>query len=317
MALSTVTIQDTMNWAKRMSFNRLSAIGNSLEPALTSAQIVMATILGPPFSYWWNNKELTFTCNTVPVVSSAITNVAVTASEVTLTVANTFHAGDLVLVSGLVTATWLNGQLLTLDTANATTVTAPVNNKVTYASTPDTVGVLTATTTQDYAIAAPLFSHIEHASVLDVTKTPSKWWELAVKDNLSLDSIPARPSFISPHTEDGNGNITFRVMPAPSANYPVAVHVQLAPPIITSVNQTWAPLPDYMRYIYSWGFLALIWAFSDDARFAMANQKFTSGLLARAEGITEQERNIFLNNWSSLTGQQNMQTQQGIQARVV
>jgi hypothetical protein len=59
----------------------------------------------------------------------------------------------------------------------------------------------------------------------------------------------------------------------------------------------------------------LIWAFSDDARFGMANQKFTSGLLARAEGITEEERNVWLNNWNNLTGQQTMQTQQGIQAR--
>jgi hypothetical protein len=300
-----------------MSFNRSPVIGNSLEPALTSANMVMQTILGPPFSYWWNNKELTFACNTTPTVSSAITNVVVTASEVTITVANTFHAGDIVLVSGLVTATWLNGQLLTLDTANATTVTAPVNNKVTYASTPDTVGVLTAQTTQDYAIAAPSFSHIEHASVLDTTKTPSKWWALQVKDNLGLDSTLARPSFISPHTEDGNGTVTFRVMPAPAANYPVGVHVQLAAPLITSINQTWSPMPDYMRYIYSWGFLALIWAFADDSRFQIANQKFTAGLLARAEGITEEERNIFMNNWEALTGQQQMKTQQGTQARGV
>jgi hypothetical protein len=47
----------------------------------------------------------------------------------------------------------------------------------------------------------------------------------------------------------------------------------------------------------------------------MANQKFTSGLLARAEGISEEERNVWLNNWNNLTGQQNMQAQQGIQAR--
>jgi hypothetical protein len=72
-----------------------------------------------------------------------------------------------------------------------------------------------------------------------------------------------------------------------------------------------------MQYVYSWGFLALIWAFSDDARFGMANQKFTSGLLARAEGITSEEREIFLNAWNNLTGQQQMTTQQGIQSRAV
>lgn len=306
-----------MEWSKKLSFNRLSAISTNLEPALTNANIVMQTILGPPFTWWWNNKELTFACNTTPLVSSAISNVAVTNGEVTLTVSNSFAAGAVVLVSGLVTATWLNGQLLTLDTATSTQVTAPVNNMTTYASTPDTLGILTAQTTQDYTLGAPTFSHIEHASVLDISRTPSKWVELAVKDNLAFDSITARPSFISPHTEDGNGNVTFRVMPAPAANYPVAVHVQLAAPLLTSINQTWSPMPDYMRYIYSWGFLALTWAFADDGRFGMANQKFTAGLLARAEGITDQERNIFLNNWNDFTGHQQMEKQQGMQARSV
>ena len=317
MALSTVTISDTMEYCKKLSFNRLSAIGNNLEPALTAAQSVMDVILGPPLSWWWNNQELAFTCNTTPLVSSAITNVSVTAGELTLTVNNSFAAGALVLVSGLVTATWLNGQLLVLDTANATTVTAPINTMTTYVSAPDTAGVLTAQTTQDYTIATPNFSHIEHASILDTSRTPSKWWELKIQNNLALDSTLARPAFIGPHVEDGNGNVTFRVMPAPVGNYPVSIHVQLAPPRITSINQTWAPIPDFMQSIYTWGFLALIWAFADDSRFQIANQKFTSGLLARAEGITDEERNIFLNNWSELTGHQNAERQQGMQARQI
>src|ERR1039458_3082156 len=155
MALSTVKIGTTIEYCKKLSFNRNPVIGNNLEPALTAAQSVMDVILGPPMSWWWNNQELAFTCNTTSKVSSAITNVSVTASEVTLTVANTFNAGDLVLVSGLVTATWLNGQLLVLDSANATTITAPVTVMTTYASTPDSVGVVTAQTTQDYTIATP------------------------------------------------------------------------------------------------------------------------------------------------------------------
>jgi hypothetical protein len=76
-------------------------------------------------------------------------------------------------------------------------------------------------------------------------------------------------------------------------------------------------MPDFMQYIYSWGFLALIWMFADDNRFQIANQKFTAGLLARAEGLTEAERNIFLNNWSELTGSQQQKIQQGNQARGV
>jgi hypothetical protein len=314
MAISTVTISQTMEWAKKLSFNRLSAVGNNLEPALTSAQMVMDVILAPPFEFWWNTQELSFT--TSPIANSApITNVSVTAGIATITTANTFALGNLVIPSAVANATFLNGQLLIVLTATATQITAAVYTQ-TYASHPDT-GTITNGTTQDYTIAAPAFSHVQHASVLDVTRTPPNWVELKVQNDLALDSRNARPTFVGPEVEDGGGNVTFRVMPSPNGAYPVSVHVQLAAPRITSINQTWAPMPDFMQYIYSWGFLALIWAFADDARFQIANSKFTAGLLARAEGLTEEEKNIFLNNWNAVLGMGPQKSAQGMQARGV
>ena len=44
----------TIEWAKKLNFGRRSAIGNFLEPAFTSANVVMQTVLGPPFSWYWN-----------------------------------------------------------------------------------------------------------------------------------------------------------------------------------------------------------------------------------------------------------------------
>ena len=307
-----------MNWAKKMTFNRLSAIGNSLEPALTSAQLVMQTILSPPFDYWWNSQEVSFTTSPNPVTAVISGNISITNGVITIPAVNTFALGQLILIGGLTGATaFLNGQLLVNLVASPTQVTSEIN----YANLAPTAAtgtpLLTAGTTQDYTVSVPNFSHIEHASVLDVTKIPNKWIELKVQNDLALDSIQARPTFVGPHVEDGDGNVSFRVMPAPSAAYPVAIHVQLVPPRVTSINQTWAPIPDFMQYVYSWGFLALIWAFSDDARFQMANQKFTSGLLSRAEGISAEERDVWLNNWNNLTGRQQMETQQGIQARQV
>ena len=79
MAISTVTVADTMEWAKRLSWNRNSGIGNALQPALDNANMVMQTILSPPFEWWWNNQEVSFTCATAPA-SSTITNVAVTSN---------------------------------------------------------------------------------------------------------------------------------------------------------------------------------------------------------------------------------------------
>lgn len=315
MAICTKTIQDTINWAKRFTFNRNPVIGNSLEPALTSAQMVKQTILGPPFEWWWNNEELVFTCN--PVANSATsTAVSITSGVVTVTATNTFAVGQLVLPKNLVTLTGLNGLLLEVATASSTQFTAAVP---TLGNGSDTVGVFTNITTQDYTIATPEFSHIEHASVLDLDSTgkPTKWYELTVKNNLSLETSAARPEFLSPHTEDGAGNTTFRLSSAPDKKYPVAIHVQLAAstsPI--GVNSTWAPIPDFMQYIYNWGFVALMQQFSDDPqRAAYANNKFTAALLARADGLTDEQKNIFLNNWEELRMGAGAMKQQGIAAR--
>jgi hypothetical protein len=312
MAITTKTVGDTINWAKRLSFERNPVIGNSLEPALTSANMVLQTILSPPLSWWWNNLEIGFTCSPTAVVATS-TVVSISSGVVTVTAPNTFSIGSPVLPSGLATLTALNGQLLVVLTATSSQFTASVP---TLSNGSDTAGTFTALSTQDYTVAVPNFSHIEHASILDISATgaPVKWWELTVKNNLSLESSKNRPQFIGPHVEDANGNVTFRMASAPDKAYPVSLHIQLAAPQITSINQTWAPLPDFMEYIYEWGFMALMWQFADDPRAADANNKFKAGILARAEGLTEEERNIFLNNWEALY--MNPQTKQmGTQAR--
>lgn len=314
MALTTKTIQDTINWAKRLSFERNPVIGNSLEPALTSANMVIQTILAPPMDWWWNNLELGFTCNPTPSVATS-TVVSISGGVLTVTAANTFAIGQPVLPSALATLTELNGQFLVIATATPTGFTALVPR---LQDGSDTAGTFTSLSTQDYTLAVPNFSHIEHASVMDINATgaPLKWWELTVKNNLSLESSKNRPEFIGPHVEDASGNVTFRLTSAPDKAYPVSLHVQLTAPPITSINQTWAPLPDFMEYIYEWGFMALMWQFADDPRATDANNKFKAGILARAEGLTEEERNIFLNNWEALY--QNPQAKQmGTQARAM
>jgi hypothetical protein len=272
----------------------------------------MQVILGPPFEWWWNNEELVFTCNPVPN-SATSTVVSIVSGTITVTAANTFSTGDLVLPKGFVTLTSLNGLLLEVVTATASTFTAAVN----LPNGTDTAGTFTNITTQDYPVATPEFSHIEHASVLDIDATgkPLKWYELTVKNMLSLETSANRPEFISPHTENGQGVTVFRVTSAPDKKYPISIHIQKAAPTVTSINQTWAPIPDFMQYIYTWGFMALIWQFADDPRATYANNKFVAGILARSEGLDDEQKNIFLNNWDEMRMSFGPMKQQGIAAR--
>lgn len=310
MALSTIKISDTMEWTKRLTFGRNSGLGNALEPALSNANIVLQTILGPPFSWWWNNEDLVFTCSPT-LATAAITNIAITSNVLTITAANTFSVGQEIIPSAINVATFLNGKILQVLTANATTITANFVH-IDYVSAANT-GTLTAATTQDYTVASPEFSHIDYASVQDISKTPAKWMPLNVRNTLSLGTETGRPADINPQSQDTAGNMTFRMLPAPDKAYPVLINIMKVAPQKTSLNDTWAPLPDFMQYIFSYGFLALTYMFTDDSRVGFANAKFTAGLLARADGLTEEERNIFLANWDALTGQ--AAHQQGMQAR--
>ena len=333
MAVSNIKISDTINWAKRLNFNHNPVIGNSLEPALTSANIVIQTILGPPFEWWWNSEDLTFTTSpTAPVATSTSSTISAT-GVLTVTASNSFGVGASVLVAAFTGALApLNGQLVAVTGVIGTfpnytgfTAQVPFNTLG-----PDTSsGTFTSLTTQDYVVAPPAgynaiggatqgwFSHIEHGSVYDVSSTTPRWVELTTKNNLSLDSATGRSTFISPESEDTNGNVTFRVMPSPDEAYPISLHVMLTPPQITSVNQTWAPLPDYLQNVYSLGFLGWMLAFNDDPRAPMYNSQFKAALLARQDGLTAEERDVFLNNWDMLTSRQQMNAQQGTQARGV
>jgi hypothetical protein len=56
---STITVQSTITWS--LSFlEQQPVLINGLEPAIGSANLVLQTILGPPFTWPWNRRILTF-----------------------------------------------------------------------------------------------------------------------------------------------------------------------------------------------------------------------------------------------------------------
>lgn len=180
--------------------------------------------------------------------------------------------------------------------------------------------VITFNTTigqQDYSQATS-FGWIENASVQDTTVTPNKWYQMKPQIDLALDTSLARPQFISGQLDDGNGNITFRLMPVPDKVYPISITVQQKATLFSSLNATWSPIPDEFSHIYQTGLLALMFMYADDPRFGTMNQKFVAHLLGASQGLSDTERNIFLNNWMAITGQpvlNQMNMQQGSNVR--
>ena len=175
----------------------------------------------------------------------------------------------------------------------------------------------TAAGTQDYTQPCN-FGYIENASVQDTSASANGWIELSPKIDLALNTSQSRPEFISGQLDDGNGNITFRFMPTPDKIYPASITLQQKPALFTSLNQTWAPIPDEFSFIYQVGLLSYIYEFADDPRSASKRQQFVSHLLGASEGLTATQVNIFLSNYQNLSlaqPEKGVQMSQGNQAR--
>ncbi len=307
---NTITLGGSINWSKAYNGYKPLTVGTASEPAVSSANIIIQTVLGPPFSWNWNRSSATLTTvagtqdyataaasfgfiekASYKIPSAPITNTSLTAGVATYTANNSFKTGDLVTVTGLANSPLVyNVTNQAIATATATTFTVLINN-ANIGSGADTGTAIVGTTTE-------------------ITGTVTV---------LGTGSELGSPNRISPQVDDNAGNITFRLMPAPDRVYTVEVIFQKRiPALVAATTDTWAPIPDHYSYIYQWGFLALMLAYNQDMRWTQANQKFVGNLLGAAEGLSEEQRDIFQAAWlGSITEQQalGMKTQQGIGAR--
>lgn len=216
---TTIKISDTLNWIAGLIVQRpTTGVGGVAgEPGLTSANKVMATILGPPFRWQWNRTEV-----------SVIT-------------------------------------------------TGP--------------GV------PDYTKNLPTFGWLEKAWWTNAGMNPTVK-ELEVFQTLGQEAKQNPPQKIAPILDDNAGNITFRLFPPPdqpqSSNYQVTLQFQKAPVLAASVSGLWSPIPDKLSYLYETGLLAHMQAIYSPQLYAMNIELFYRQLVGAAQGLSETEKNIFL-----------------------
>jgi len=148
--------------------------------------------------------------------------------------------------------------------------------------------------TQDYVVNVPTFGWMERVSMVNSAIQPQSW-ALTISNELTVETNQQVPTHISAQSDDGNGNITFRIFPVPDQSYTVNVDFQAQAPTFVSTSNTWSPIPDYMSYLYNQGFLAKAYEYLGDPRFGEAMTLFVRQLVACSEGLNEQQKNIFLN----------------------
>jgi len=162
------------------------------------------------------------------------------------------------------------------------------------------VGYNTTAGTAQYIVSMPNFGYLERASVCDIAAVPPtiSTYQLAIDLDLVQEGSPsnenARPDTICPFTDDNEGNISFLMSTTPDKVYNVSLIYQKAPALITSLSQTWAPIPDKYLSIYSRGFLAQMHAMYDANLYQQEMSLFLRQLVGVSEGLTETEKAIFL-----------------------
>jgi hypothetical protein len=151
----------------------------------------------------------------------------------------------------------------------------------------------------DYQVNLPDFGWIERAWItfpstgIDPNQPlPTK--ELTVNSTLAQETVQGQPAFISALLDDNNGNITFRLMGTPDDEYILNIIYQKVPPNFSSVTDTWYPIPDYLSYLVQAGFLSKAYEYKGDERLGFSWQQFLKQVVAASDGLTEAEKNIFL-----------------------
>jgi hypothetical protein len=139
-----------------------------------------------------------------------------------------------------------------------------------------------------------------------------------IAQSLAAESAIKRPSSAAMQLVDTDGFVSLRLNTLPDLAYLIDGCYQSAPVLMTSLANTWNPIPDHLSYIYDWGFLGFVSLLTKDSRAPIFLGKFTSHLLGAQDGLTALQRNIFLGNFLDLMNQQGREqlaTQQGTQAR--
>ena len=299
------SLQNTLNWIKPfLNFAPLN-IGQQNEPALTSANLILQTIAGPPFIWPWNRNKASFltmtgtqdynqTITDFGYLEGAslqpaanITKVQLNQNTATYDAVNSFVVGDLVSVTGTTTSGGLY---------NVTNV------------------VITTASATQFSVA------LVNANIAPATDTGTALSGLAFGLEVSTDVVTevverGRPRYVGTQV---NGNVlTFRFVSTPEQVYQAVVTYQKAPALFANLGTNW-PIPDKLQYIYNYGMMYMMMDFYDDPRAARYRALFIATLLGAQSGLKEADRNLFLGHFLDLRREvmaNQGKEQQGIQSR--
>jgi hypothetical protein len=296
----TNTIQGTINWAAAFILNRppINVAGNVFQPALTSANLILSTILSPPFAWQWNRNTNSF----VTVAGQSDYTVAL----------NTFGWLEKATIDGSALTPPMNPpiqeiQIKTLLTSsgkqNRPTWISVVNDddagNITFRLMPIPDQIYTVELT--YQNAAPVITSLYSASVGSITSIAPVGDGLTTIYNATggisgYTDLVGTYVWVTGATSTANNGL-FLVIASTATSMtlqnPNGVAQSGSGGIIQSAT-TWSPLPDKYNFLYERAMLAFLHAMYDSATYLQEMELFLRQLVGVSEGLDDTAKAIFL-----------------------
>ena len=151
----------------------------------------------------------------------------------------------------------------------------------------------------DYPVSVQNFGYLEKAQITTGQTAPNPVnRELEIVRLLAQEQQSNPPQKISILFDDNNGNITFRLFPTPDSTQTITLTYQNAPRVFPAgtnlTTATWAPIPDKLAFIYEGGMMALMQGMYNAQLYFNGMEMFYRRLVAAAEGLTDTEKALFL-----------------------
>ena len=289
------TVVGTLNWSAASILNRptQNVAGNLYEPALTNANWIMSTILGPPFAWQWNRVTASFTVN----------------------------AGQSDTLINIPNFGWLEKA-----TATNSNLTPPI-----FELQIDTLKAASGKNNQPYWIS-PVFDDNKGNITFRLMPIPDQTYTISLTYQQSpnfITSLYGPPMVITSVNAASNGQTVYNgtisggggnsfagqyfqvsgFSGSATVNNGLYLCTQSSTTIIQLVNpngvavtanaivasaMTWAPLPDKFNFLYETGMLARLYTIYDRSAYLTEMQLFWRQLVGCSEGLSDTARAIFL-----------------------
>lgn len=290
------TLVQTRNWAHSyIDYSPLSS-GFGFEPALSIGNMVRNTILNSPFSWPWNRNEFLLT---------GATALAAGTQDYTFNVTNFSWLEKISLVTADGTYGWELKDIYNTYQLGVSGTTTPEQGQPQAAMvkyyTPGTSVSIRFLSNPDQAYTGALTYQVlaQPFQVFGATSAgTASGGNTTYTGTFNVSSfIVTEPALVFGFTNSAN-NGTFPIVSVSATTLVLANPSGVAETRNASaINIAWWPIPDYYLNIYNALFLGEALAVVDDARAQTYRQRGMMKLLAKAQGLSDMQKNAFLEQY--------------------